>query len=593
MADFLRNGRPAVHVDGYTSTKTGNFDLYLPFIEKGLSLLNERGRLGFIAPSLWTVNEYGEGLRSQIGQGRNLEGWIDFKAFQVFEEATNYTALQFFTKSPNDVIKITFAPNGTIPERPWDQPGSTLAYGHQIFGDRWLLLTGRERALIDRLYERCQRLDNTAHSKNIFVGIQTSADAIYHLRRLGPEHYICTPKGNNAPPPYEVQIEDDIMKPIVSGADVQRYVTPVTDTFLLFPYRVDDAGVHLNSRTDMGEKYPKAWAYLLTYEQDLRDREGGKMNQDEGWWAYNYPKNLDKQEIVKLIVPRLVSKLVCSVDETGAVYLDNVDVGGVEAAESEDVFFLAGILNSPVADFVFRRISKPFRGNYLSANKQFIAPLPIPPADGAQRADVAEQATALQKNHTKRRGLIANLQRRLATTRTRARPETWLFSSLKGKRDLIEEAPKQLEDEARKQWAEKAFERALAARYDTITLRLEPNVILAASLRDGELSFSIDGITMIDRIFVDEHEGAFILAQWKVLASTFAITEKTDGKKLCAALRRLAVPDNPAVVQQIIQLEYELASTDAEIRCQEEELNKTTYSLYQLSEEEIAMVESA
>jgi hypothetical protein len=67
---------------------------------------------------------------------------------------------------------------------------------------------------------------------------------------------------------------------------------------------------------------------LRSYEQVLRARENGKMNDDESWWGYNYPKNLDKQEIPKLIVPRLVPKLGCTVDETGSVYLDNVDVGG-------------------------------------------------------------------------------------------------------------------------------------------------------------------------------------------------------------------------------------------------------------------------
>ena len=56
-------------------------------------------------------------------------------------------------------------------------------------------------------------------------------------------------------------------------------------------------------------------------------------------------------------------------------------------------------------------------------------------------------------------------------------------------------------------------------------------------------------------IFLDEKDGAFILAQWKVLAQTFSITEKTDGKKLCAALRKLAVTDNSALVEQIIDLE--------------------------------------
>src|SRR6266702_1108657 len=88
------------------------------------------------------------------------------------------------------------APNGTILERPWDQPGSSLAYGHQVFGERWLLLAGKERALIDRVYQSCRRLDDPAHTSQIYQGLITSADAVYHLQRRGPRRYICTPRGS-------------------------------------------------------------------------------------------------------------------------------------------------------------------------------------------------------------------------------------------------------------------------------------------------------------------------------------------------------------------------------------------------------------
>lgn len=52
--------------DTYRSARTGNFDIYLTFIEKGLRLLGSGGRMAYIAPSLWTVNEYGEGLRALL-----------------------------------------------------------------------------------------------------------------------------------------------------------------------------------------------------------------------------------------------------------------------------------------------------------------------------------------------------------------------------------------------------------------------------------------------------------------------------------------------------------------------------------------------
>jgi hypothetical protein len=49
------------------------------------------------------------------------------------------------------------------------------------------------------------------------------------------------------------------------------------------------------------------------------------------------------------------------------------------------------------------------------------------------------------------------------------------------------------------------------------------------------------------------------------LAATFSITENTDGRKLANALRKLVVPDNPALVQQIIALESELSKLEKDI----------------------------
>ena len=90
MAAFLHHDR-AGNVS-YRSTQTKNFDLYLPFIEKGISLLNDKGRLGYIAPNVWIMNQYGEGLRNWLAKGQNLEGWIDFGSHQIFE-AVSYTHL--------------------------------------------------------------------------------------------------------------------------------------------------------------------------------------------------------------------------------------------------------------------------------------------------------------------------------------------------------------------------------------------------------------------------------------------------------------------------------------------------------------------
>ena len=263
VAEYLVRGRPGGTAP-FASTQTGNFDLYLPFIEQGLAMLGPDGRLGYIAPSLWTVNEYGAGLRTVVAKGRQLDRWLDFKSYQVFEEATTYTALQFFSKAPTEAICVASAPGGVVPPDPWADAGARLPWGMEAFGDRWLLLTGAERALIDRLATTCSRLDDPANTvSDLSWACITSADEIYHLRRIAPGRYECRLKGQQ---PYTVEIEDAVMRPLISGKDAKRYQQPRTGTHLLFPYRPgSDGRVRLIDANALQRDFPKAWTYLQTH----------------------------------------------------------------------------------------------------------------------------------------------------------------------------------------------------------------------------------------------------------------------------------------------------------------------------------------
>lgn len=131
--------------DTYQSARTGNFDLYLPFIEKGLRLLTPGGRMAFIAPSLWPMNQYGEGLRRLVRRGRNLDRWLDFKSHQIFEDVITYTALQFFTRDSNDVVRIAAAPNGEMADIDWSDAELAIPYDSLSGEDEWLMATGAER----------------------------------------------------------------------------------------------------------------------------------------------------------------------------------------------------------------------------------------------------------------------------------------------------------------------------------------------------------------------------------------------------------------------------------------------------------------
>ena len=141
--------------------------------------------MAFIAPSLWTVNQYGEGLRRLVRRGRHLDRWLDFKSHQIFEDVITYTALQFFTREPRDIVRIAVAPNGEMADVDWSDPELAVPYDSVPETGEWLIATGAERALIERLSRDCLRLDDPSLTTAIFQGLITSADHIYHLERLG------------------------------------------------------------------------------------------------------------------------------------------------------------------------------------------------------------------------------------------------------------------------------------------------------------------------------------------------------------------------------------------------------------------------
>lgn len=396
-----------------------------------------------------------------------------------------------------------------------------------------------------------------------------------------------------------VEIEDTVMKPLVSGGEAKRYVEPATNTWLLFPYELCSGGVRLIDSIAMQAIYPKAWAYLSSYRNELRLREAkydsqGNVTQapfdDDQWYRFGRHQNLEKQEIKKLIVAQTVPEMRVAYDDTASMYLNNVRVNGIVAADQENPWFLLGILNGSIADFVFRRIAKVKAGGFFEANKQFIAPLPIPPASDEERAFVASKAKTLQGDHTARRDTLEKIARRLSTARTRNKPETWLFPELKSKRDLIVDAPARLDADRKRAWAEQRHNLDLAARYEAISSRLKPGSSLLPAHNDGELSLAVDDVPVIDRIFVNAAEGEFVLAQWKLLAAAFTITENTDGKKLANALRKLVVADNPVLVQQIIALEAELSKLETKIAREEAEMNAFINRLYGLTEAEVRLI---
>ena len=70
----------------------GEFDIYVPFLERGLINLRRGGKLGYIVSNMIMKTNYSQSIRAILALNRVTE-IVDFGDFDVFDEPTNYSII--------------------------------------------------------------------------------------------------------------------------------------------------------------------------------------------------------------------------------------------------------------------------------------------------------------------------------------------------------------------------------------------------------------------------------------------------------------------------------------------------------------------
>lgn len=74
-------------------------DLYIPFFEHSLNLLNDNGKLSFVCSNRWLYNQYGKLLREKIAKKYHLEKLLNIEKAQLFEnQVVAYPAITTIKK---------------------------------------------------------------------------------------------------------------------------------------------------------------------------------------------------------------------------------------------------------------------------------------------------------------------------------------------------------------------------------------------------------------------------------------------------------------------------------------------------------------
>jgi len=595
-AAYLTDAKNPDGTPVYASTQSGNFDMYLPFIEKGIRLLKPAGRMGYIAPNVWMVNEYGKPLRQLVRQTRSLDRWLDFKSHQIFDEAITYTSLQFFRGSPCESLTCAFAPDGNAAAVQWEN-ADRVPYEELPEEEAWVLAPMKEKEMLGKLLACHPALSSFAAENAVgFRGIESGADEFYHFDRIGPNRFVGAKNGARMDMRgVEVSLDDAIMRKLVSSEDAKRYSLPNPVRHTIFPYRMDGSTALLISESDLVSRFPLCKVWFQEHEQKLRERDNGAMNVSSGWFGYTRPMNLHLQDKPKIGVPQTVQNLHGFFDSGGDFCFNNVRVGGILVADEITGWFLLGVINSPVPNWVFKRIARPKEGGYYEANKQFIAPLPIPDATPEQRTDVGTRARELQELHTRRRDTIAKLAQRLhsaqTTPLTPAPKEDWLWSDIGTPATWKQspEAPTGLTARELTAWAKTRHAKALQDHCDTLNAHLQPGTTFTVENTEDELALQIGGRQAL-RLY-DRPDTPFLAAQWRHALRDLNVTEAFDAKRLLNYLLTLRTTTEETLRDRLIAIDQEITRLDQTIAARESALNAITYQLYALTPEEIAMVE--
>lgn len=381
-------GFPRDQINYLTShyrSATGNCDLYVSFVERGLRLLAGGGILGLIVPNKFFRTDYGAGLRTLLSGERVVCRIVDFGAHQVFK-ATTYTCLLFLRNSA--VGTFQYAESAAASH-------SLLSATFQVRDSRtlgataWTFESKESASLLAKLQVGTKRLLDLP--ADMSRGSSTGNDEVFVLEA------------------GKLEVEEPVLREPLFASDFGRYrFSPEGKWKILFPYVLDQEAYRLYTEDELRSKFPCAFEHLRRNQTILKRRK-----QFSEWFAYSAPRNLAMHDRAQIAVPLLADRgLFTLIPDRTRGRLCPMASGGFTITLSEQcplrAEYVLGLLNSKLLFWQLRRLSNLFRGGWITCTKQYFGELPIRMLDFRNLSDkdhhdeivtLVDQMLALHQQH--------------------------------------------------------------------------------------------------------------------------------------------------------------------------------------------------
>ena len=329
----------------YTTASSGSIDLYFCFFEQALKLLRENGKISFITPNSYFYSAAGGNLRHLLLP--HLVKIINFDHFQVFKDATAYTAITFLQKEKT--AGFLYAEN-------FKKDFKNIEYkkisAQHMKSSRWEFFDARHLNKVIELNKKYSTLQEIAH---IHYGIATLKDDIY----------IFSPNRNDRNYFYinDFKIEKDLCVPIIKAS---TYKGENQNLFLIFPYKNEK----IIPQDIFQKNYPEAYKYFLKHRDILATRDKGGGKNYEEFYAFGRNQGLRTSFGKKIITStmNMTPHFYVIEDKKSSFYAGYC----IKPKINVDLYELCEVLNSNLMKEHINSVSKSYRGGYKSYAKSFL-----------------------------------------------------------------------------------------------------------------------------------------------------------------------------------------------------------------------------
>ncbi|OHA26610.1 MAG: hypothetical protein A3D52_00880 [Candidatus Taylorbacteria bacterium RIFCSPHIGHO2_02_FULL_44_36] len=354
--DFIIGNPPYVRIQNlndrrellqkkFITASNGSIDLYFCFFERALNLLKENGKISFITPNSHFYSAAGKNLRDLLLA--HLVKIINFDHFQVFKDATAYTAITFMQKEKtNDFLySENFKDN-------FENMEYKKILSQYLRADRW--------RFFDKEYS-----DKIIALNKEFSTLQEIADIHYGIATLKDDVYIFSPEKSDKSYFYfnGFKIEKNLCVPIIKAS---IYKGENQNLYLIFPYKKE----RIIPSDILQNNYPEAFNYFLSNRDILEARDKGGGQYYEEFYAFGRNQGLRTSFGKKIITStmNIIPRFFVIEDEKTSFYAGYC----VKPRSGINIYELCDVLNSDLMREYINSVSKSYRGGYKSYAKSFL-----------------------------------------------------------------------------------------------------------------------------------------------------------------------------------------------------------------------------